>query len=165
MRPSRSLTAGAERAPIRLYDAKSQFERGSSFSAHPLELREDVSAEGELRALRADPETREAPAARDAPQRVIERRRAVQGRVVANFRPEGYRRRRSPSKIEGTSVVPATRRFAKLARFTGASIHSSKFFRSQKSRCFAQPSQTKSLCRSITMIRCSPSSASADRPG
>jgi hypothetical protein len=54
MRPSRSLAAGAERAPIRLHDAKSQFERGSTFSAHHLEPRDDVSAEVELRALGAD---------------------------------------------------------------------------------------------------------------
>ena len=87
MRPSRSLAAGAERAPIRLHDAKSQFERGSTFSAHHLEPRDDVSAEVELRALGADPETREAPAAKDG--LAIKGRRAVQGRVVANLRPEG----------------------------------------------------------------------------
>src|ERR1700732_1128145 len=59
MRPSRSLAAGAERAP-------------------PPKVNCELLAQ-----------TREAPAARDAPQRAIERRRAVQGRVVANFRPEG----------------------------------------------------------------------------
>ena len=52
-----------------------------------LEFRDDVSAEGELRALGAGPETREAPAAEDG--LAIEGRRAVQGRVVANLRPEG----------------------------------------------------------------------------
>src|ERR1700730_2655746 len=89
MRPSRSLAAGAERAPIRIQNAKSQFERGLTFSRHALEFRDEVSPEGELRALDAGSETREAPAARDA--LAIEGRRVVQGRVVANLRPEVYR--------------------------------------------------------------------------
>src|ERR1700730_1885042 len=89
MRPSRSLAAGAERAPIRIHNAKSQFERGLTFSRHALEFRDEVSPEGELRALDAGSETREAPAARDA--LAIEGRRDLQGRVVADLRPEGYR--------------------------------------------------------------------------
>src|ERR1700730_4930233 len=53
------------------------------------ELRDDVSAEGELRTLGAGPEAREAPAAEDG--LAIKGRRVVQGRVVANLRPEGDR--------------------------------------------------------------------------
>jgi hypothetical protein len=114
MRPSRSLAAGAERAPIRITqvtgnpvgarpDQMEPFDRDAAqtqtvgacrnrrsratFFGHALEFRDDVSAEGELRALGADPETREAPAAKDG--LAIERFCAVQGGIVANFRPEG----------------------------------------------------------------------------
>src|SRR5277367_6135243 len=54
-----------------------------------LECRDEVSAEGELLALGAGPETGEAPAARDV--HAIERRYVIQGCVVANLRPEGDR--------------------------------------------------------------------------
>src|SRR5256885_12249940 len=68
-------TSGTQRAAVQIVEV--------------LEFRDEVSAEGELRALGAGPETREMPAAGDA--LAIEGRRVVQGRVVANLRPEGDR--------------------------------------------------------------------------
>src|SRR6202035_5643688 len=73
--PPSIYTSGTQRAAVQIVEV--------------LEFRDEVSAEGELRALDAGSETREAPAARDA--LAIEWRRVVQGRVVANFRPEGDR--------------------------------------------------------------------------
>src|SRR2546421_4562693 len=84
MEPSDRDAAQSQRA-----GASRKRKSRATLSGHALEFRDEVSAEGELRALSADPKTGETPAAWDA--LAVEGRRAVQGIVPANLRPEGDR--------------------------------------------------------------------------